>query len=189
MAEALGTALLETLAMVGASSVIAASLGLPIGLVLLVTANGHLAPHPWTNRVLGFVVNAMRSVPFVSVMVSVIPLTRWLVGSSIGTTAAIVPLALAAAPFVARLCEEALRQVDPAAGRPCGGRGGPGLRRDPRASRDARHPAGGRAGAFDRHDRDGRQPRRLIGHGRRGGRGGGWATSASATATNDSSPP
>ncbi|NBD08133.1 MULTISPECIES: methionine ABC transporter permease [Corallococcus] len=113
--EALVSALLETLFMVGASSTIAVAMGLPLGLLLLVTGPGHLAPHGAAHRALGLVVNATRSVPFIILLVSVIPLTRWLVGTSIGTTAAIVPLALAAAPFVARLYEEALRQVDPAA--------------------------------------------------------------------------
>lgn len=112
--EALGSALLETLVMVGASSAIAVLLGLPLGLLLLVTGPGHLAPNAALHRALGLVVNATRSIPFIILLVSVIPLTRWLVGTSIGTGAAIVPLALAAAPFVARLYEEALRQVDPA---------------------------------------------------------------------------
>lgn len=112
--EALWSALLETMVMVGASSAIAVLLGLPIGLLLLVTGPGHLAPHATLHRALGLAVNATRSVPFIILLVSVIPLTRWLVGTSIGTAAAIVPLALAAAPFVARLYEEALRQVDPA---------------------------------------------------------------------------
>ncbi len=101
--------------MVGASSVIAAAIGLPLGVLLLVTGAGHLAPHGGVHRILGLIVNATRSIPFIILMVTVIPITRWLVGTSIGTTAAIVPLALAATPFVARLYEEALRQVDPAA--------------------------------------------------------------------------
>ena len=112
--DALGSALLETLVMVGTSSAIAVVVGLPLGLLLIVTGPGHLAPRPALHKVLGLAVNATRSVPFIILLVSVIPLTRWLVGTSIGTAAAIVPLALAAAPFVARLYEEALRQVDPA---------------------------------------------------------------------------
>ena len=112
--DALGTALGETLLMVVVASTIAALIGLPLGLLLLVTGPGHLAPRPLTHRVVGLVVNATRSVPFIILLVSIVPFTRWLVGTSIGTAAAIVPLALTAAPFVARLYEEALRQVDPA---------------------------------------------------------------------------
>lgn len=111
--DALWTALLETLIMVGASSTIAVALGLPLGLLLFATRAGNLAPHPLLHRVLGLIVNATRSVPFIILMVAVIPFTRWIAGTSIGTVAAIVPLAIAAAPFVARLYEEALRQVDP----------------------------------------------------------------------------
>jgi D-methionine transport system permease protein len=113
MLEALWTALLETLFMVGTSSAIAVALGLPLGLLLFATQPGNLAPHPLVHRVLGLVINATRSIPFIILMVAVIPLTRALAGTSIGTVAAIVPLAIAAAPFVARLYEEALRQVDP----------------------------------------------------------------------------
>lgn len=112
--ELLFSALCETLLMVGASSLFAVIIGLPLGLLLLVSAPGHLAPRAALHRALGLLVNATRSIPFIILLVSVIPLTRWLVGTSIGTRAAIVPLALAAAPFVARLYEEALRQVDPA---------------------------------------------------------------------------
>ncbi len=112
--DALWSALVETLLMVGASSALAVAVGLPLGVLLLVTAPRHLAPKPLLHRALSVAVNATRSTPFIILMVSVIPLTRWLVGTSIGTAAAVVPLALAAAPFVARLYEEALRQVDPA---------------------------------------------------------------------------
>ncbi|MBX3200221.1 MAG: ABC transporter permease [Labilithrix sp.] len=112
--DALWSASVETLVMVGASSAIAAIFGLPLGLLLLVTGPRHLAPHAVVHRIVGLIVNAARSTPFIILLVSVIPLTRWLVGTSIGTAAAVVPLALAAAPFVARLYEQALRQVDPA---------------------------------------------------------------------------
>ncbi|MBX3263744.1 MAG: ABC transporter permease [Labilithrix sp.] len=112
--DALWSASVETLVMVGVSSAIAAIFGLPLGLLLLVTGPRHLAPHALVHRSVGLIVNAARSTPFIILLVSVIPLTRWLVGTSIGTAAAVVPLALAAAPFVARLYEQALRQVDPA---------------------------------------------------------------------------
>jgi YaeC family lipoprotein len=112
--EALWSALGETITMVVLSSLLAALAGLPLAVLLLVTSPGHLGPRRWVHTSLGAAVNATRSVPFIILLVTLIPLTRWLVGTSIGTAAAIVPLALAAAPFVARLYEEALRQVDPA---------------------------------------------------------------------------
>jgi D-methionine transport system permease protein len=106
-------ALLETLLMVGVSGAVATVIGLPLGVVLLLTSKGHIAENRAVNATLGAVVNAARSTPFIILMVAIIPLTRLLVGTSIGTPAAIVPLTLAAIPFVARLFEAALREVDP----------------------------------------------------------------------------
>jgi len=103
----------ETLAMVAASSAVATVLGLPLGVVLVVTGPGHVLPHPALHRSLGALVNAGRSTPFIILLVAVIPFTRLVVGTSIGTAAAIVPLTVAAIPFVARLAEAALREVDP----------------------------------------------------------------------------
>ena len=106
------TSLLETLWMVGISAAIGTVLGLPIGVLLVVTDhNGLLQNRPF-NRVLGVVANAVRSTPFIILLVAVIPFTRWVVGTSIGTAAAIVPLTIAAVPFIARLVETALREVD-----------------------------------------------------------------------------
>lgn len=105
-------ALLETLAMVGVSLSLAALVGLPLGVLLLVTARGALLERPHLNRVVGAVVNAARSTPFIILMVAIIPLTRVVVGTSIGTAAATVPLVVAAIPFVARLVEASLREVD-----------------------------------------------------------------------------
>ena len=106
------TSLLETLWMVGVSGFIGTVLGLPLGVLLVITdQNGLLQNRPF-NRVLGVLVNAVRSTPFIILLVAVIPLTRWIVGTSIGTAAAIVPLTIAAIPFVARLIESALREVD-----------------------------------------------------------------------------
>lgn len=105
-------ALAETLAMVGVSLALAALAGIPLGVLLLVSARGHILERPALNRVLGAVVNATRSTPFIILMVAIIPLTRLIVGTSIGTAAAIVPLVIAATPFVARLVEAALREVD-----------------------------------------------------------------------------
>jgi D-methionine transport system permease protein len=99
--------------MVGVSSVLAAIGGVPIGIILVITGRGHIWPNPAVHRVLGAAVNAFRSTPFIILMIAIIPLTRLLVGTSIGTTAAIVPLTVAAVPFVARLAESSLREVDP----------------------------------------------------------------------------
>jgi D-methionine transport system permease protein len=107
------TSLLETLLMVGVSGGIAVLLGIPIGVALIVTDRGALLQHLSLHRVLAAVVNATRSVPFVILMVAIIPFTRWIAQTSIGTTAAIVPLSVAAIPFMARIAENALREVDP----------------------------------------------------------------------------
>jgi len=106
-------ALWETLAMVGAAGLIATAIGLPLGIILLTTAPGHIYANAWVNRVLGLVVNATRSTPFVILMVAIIPFTRLVAGTSIGTAAAVVPLTIAAIPFIARLFEQAMREVDP----------------------------------------------------------------------------
>ncbi len=102
----------ETLIMVGISGLIGAVVGVPLGVLLYLTdRNGVLQNLP-TNRVVGILVNAVRSTSFIILLVAVIPFTRLIVGSSIGTMAAVVPLTIAAAPFVARLVETALREVD-----------------------------------------------------------------------------
>jgi len=105
-------ALWETLEMVGVSLVLAVAAGLPLGVLLLATGTGGIAPARWLNRPVGLLVNAVRSTPFIILMVSIVPLTRLIVGTSIGTGAAIVPLAIAATAFIARLFETALREVD-----------------------------------------------------------------------------
>jgi len=110
--ELLLEALWETLAMVGVSTLLATLIGVPLGILLLVTQPGHILSRPTFNRIAGAVVNATRSTPFIILMVAIIPLTRALVGTSIGTAAATVPLVIAAAPFVARLVESSLREVD-----------------------------------------------------------------------------
>lgn len=112
MLELFLTAFGETLFMVGVSGVLGAALGLPMGVLLHLTDERGVMPRPLFNRITGVIVNAVRSTPFIILLVAVIPLTRFFVGSSIGTSAAIVPLTLAAAPFVARLVETALREVD-----------------------------------------------------------------------------
>jgi D-methionine transport system permease protein len=102
----------ETLLMVVVSGLLSSVLGVPLGIALHLTGSKGVLPSPVFNRVAGLLVNAVRSTPFIILLVAVIPLTRFFVGSSIGTAAAIVPLTLASAPFVARLVETALREVD-----------------------------------------------------------------------------
>lgn len=103
----------ETMYMVVLSAALATIIGLPLGVVLTVTRANHILPNAPVNTVLGAVVNAARSTPFIILMVAIIPLTRLLVGTSIGTTAAIVPLTISAAPFIARVIESSLLEIDP----------------------------------------------------------------------------
>jgi D-methionine transport system permease protein len=110
--DLLFTALQETLLMVAVSTLVGLAGGLPLGVVLVVTDRGGILANAAVNRVLGAIINATRSTPFIILMVAVIPLTRSIVGTSIGTAAALVPLSIAATPFLARLIETALREVD-----------------------------------------------------------------------------
>ena len=103
---------LETLAMVFVSATISGVLGAALGVLLVVTERGKILSAPWLYRVLNTVTNIGRSIPFIILMVAIIPVTRWLVGTSIGTTAAMVPLVIGAIPYVARLVEATLRAVD-----------------------------------------------------------------------------
>lgn len=112
MIELLIKSFWETGYMVVASTVLASLIGIPLGIILTVTRNGHILPNAVINSVLGVIVNATRSTPFIVLMVAIIPLTRMLVGSSIGTTAAIVPLTISAAPFIARVIESSLLEID-----------------------------------------------------------------------------
>lgn len=107
------SSLWETLVMVGISGVAGSAIGIPLGVLLRLTDQGGVLPQPGFNRVLGSLVNAVRSTPFIILLVAIIPFTRLLTGSSIGTAAAVVPLTVAAAPFIARLVESSLREVDP----------------------------------------------------------------------------
>src|SRR5690606_1457682 len=106
-------ALQETLLMVGVATVLAELGGLPLGVLLVTTAPGRILASSRFHHVLGLIVNVGRSIPFIILMVAIIPFTRWLVGTSIGTTAAMVPLTVAAIPYVARLVESSLNEVDP----------------------------------------------------------------------------
>lgn len=102
----------ETIYMVGISSFIAAVVGIPLGVILVITSKGHIMERKGLNTVLGGIVNATRSTPFIILMVAIIPLTRILVGTSIGTNAAIVPLSIASIPYLGRIIESSLREVD-----------------------------------------------------------------------------
>ena len=103
---------LETLLMVGVAGTLGAAVGIPLGILLYSTASGGIRLAGLFNRPLGWLVNAVRSTPFIILLVAIIPLTRLIAGTSIGTAAAIVPLTIAAAPLIARLVETSLREVD-----------------------------------------------------------------------------
>ncbi|MBI6924198.1 MULTISPECIES: methionine ABC transporter permease [Pseudomonas] len=104
--------LLDTLLMVGVSSLIALLVGVPMAVMLVTSDKGGICAAPLLNRVLGAFVNLFRSVPFLILMVALIPFTRWVVGTTYGVWAAIVPLTIAATPFFARIAEVSLREVD-----------------------------------------------------------------------------
>jgi D-methionine transport system permease protein len=113
MLELILEATLDTLYMVALSGVISALVGIPLGVLLYVTRPRQVMAHPLLNRSLGIITNIGRSIPFIILMVAIIPFTRMLVGTSIGTNAASVPLTIAAIPFVARLVEGALNEIPP----------------------------------------------------------------------------
>ena len=110
--ELLLPSLWETLYMVFVSTIVSVLLGLPIGILLIITEKDGLWEKPILNSILSTVVNISRSFPFLILMIVLFPLARLIVGTTIGTTATIVPLSIAAAPFVARVIESSLREVD-----------------------------------------------------------------------------
>ena len=111
MADLLTNATLETLYMVGASSAISIIFGVPLGVLLLITSKGYFFENLVFYRILGTIVNALRSIPFIILMVAITPITKFIVGTSIGTTAVIVPLGVGTIPFTGRLVETSLRTV------------------------------------------------------------------------------
>ena len=111
MLPLLTKALGETAYMVAVSMFIASVLGIPLGVLLYATDRGQILESPNINKVIGTIVNAIRSIPFIILMVAIIPLTRLLVGSAIGTTAAMVPLVIASIPFIGRQVETSLKEV------------------------------------------------------------------------------
>ena len=108
----IGQATLDTLSMLGGSMVLTVILGLPLGVILFLTGKGQMLQNRAANGVLSLVINILRSVPFVILLIVMIPLTVALVGTSLGVPGAIPPLVVGAAPFFARLVETALREVD-----------------------------------------------------------------------------
>lgn len=103
----------QTLHMVGVAALVGSLIGVPLGVFLATSGRGELFAAPVSNRLLGLMVNATRSTPFIILVVAIIPFTRLIAGTSIGTSAAIVPLTVATVPFVVRLVEAAVREVDP----------------------------------------------------------------------------
>ena len=103
---------LETLYMVFFSTLFSFLIGFPVGILLVITKEGGILERPKLNKILEFVINTLRSFPFIILMILVFPLSRLIVGTTIGSTAAIVPLSISAAPFVARMVEGALNEVD-----------------------------------------------------------------------------
>ena len=112
MLKLLGTGILESLYMTLVATFLAYLFGLPLGLVLSVTDKEGIRPVRPLNAVLGFLVNLLRSVPFIILLVAIIPFTRKIVGTSIGSTATIVPLVVSAIPVVARMVESSIKEVD-----------------------------------------------------------------------------
>ena len=112
MAEMIMDGILETLYMTIVSTMLAYVFGLPLGVLLVVSGKNGIKPMPTINVIISFIVNVFRSIPFLILLVAIIPFTRFIVGTMLGSTAAIVPLTVAAAPFVARLVETSLSEVD-----------------------------------------------------------------------------
>nr|WP_302755166.1 methionine ABC transporter permease [uncultured Megasphaera sp.] len=102
----------ETFYMVAVATVIGGIIGIPLGITLVMTSKGHILENRFINQILGTIVNIIRSIPFIILMVAIIPLTRLIAGTSIGTTAACVPLTIVAIPFLSRLVETSIRDVD-----------------------------------------------------------------------------
>ncbi|MBS5335097.1 MAG: methionine ABC transporter permease [Clostridiales bacterium] len=112
MVELLGTALWETVYMVIISTILAYVLGLPIGIVLNITSKDGVCPNKAVNSVLGVIVNVFRSIPFLILLIWMLPFTMKIVGTMVGPTSVIVPLVVSAAPFVGRMVESSLNEID-----------------------------------------------------------------------------
>lgn len=110
--EMIGKGFLDSLYMTLVSSSLAYLIGLPLGIILVVTDKDGLKPALGLNRILGVIINLLRSVPFLILCITVIPVTRFITGTSLGATATIVPLVIGASPFIARMVESSLKEVD-----------------------------------------------------------------------------
>jgi D-methionine transport system permease protein len=108
----IGKGILETLYMTLLSSLLAYILGLPLGILLVVTDKDGIAPFVILNRILGVIVNIFRSVPFIILLVALMSFTRAIIGTSLGPNALVVPLVIGSAPYIARLVESSLKEVD-----------------------------------------------------------------------------
>ncbi len=102
----------DTLIMIGVSTVFAYLIGLPLGVLLSISQPHGIWPHKWFNRILGWIINVGRSLPFIILMVAIMPFTKVIVGTKMGVPGAIVPLVVSAAPFIARMVETSLAEVD-----------------------------------------------------------------------------
>lgn len=103
----------ETFYMVIVSTIIAYIIGIPLGVIVFITDTNGICRNRVVNVITGFIINVVRSIPFLILLVAILPFTRLVVGTTIGSTATIVPLVVAAAPFVARMVESSLKEVDP----------------------------------------------------------------------------
>lgn len=112
MLELLGLGIAETLYMTLVSTALSYVIGLPLGVLLCVTDKDGIYRMPGLNKILGFIINMMRSVPFLILLIAILPFTRAVVGTTIGSTATIVPLVVGASPFIARMVESSLKEVD-----------------------------------------------------------------------------
>jgi len=111
MAEMIIPSILETIYMVSVSTIFSILLGFPLGVLLVITEKGSIWEKPLFNKILGGIINVLRSIPFIILMIIVFPISKLIVGKTIGTTATIVPLSIAAAPFVARVMEGSLKET------------------------------------------------------------------------------
>ncbi len=110
--DMLKTGIWETFYMTALSSLFAYIIGLPLGVILVVTDDGGIYPIPWLQKILGVVINLLRSVPFLILLFIVLPLSKIMIGTRIGSPAMIIPLTIAAAPYVARVVESSFRELD-----------------------------------------------------------------------------
>lgn len=112
MMELLKTGIMETLFMVFLSSVISYLIGIPLGIILVVTDKDGIRPMPLFQKILGIAINLLRSIPFIILLIAVLPLTRAIVGTTLGAKAVVPPLVIAAAPYIARMVESSFKEVD-----------------------------------------------------------------------------